>query len=71
MEVGAVVKNPPGPIRHIIPWFVIKKEENGAEKLRLIADCRSLNRFMAPKNFKLDHWEKFSHIYTKACGVER
>ena len=25
MEVGAVVKNPPGPTRHLVPWFVISK----------------------------------------------
>ena len=57
MAVGAVIKNPPGVTRHLVPWFVIKKEENGKEKLRLISDCRQLNHFFNPQRFKLDHWK--------------
>ena len=57
MEVGAVIKNPPGPTRYLVPWFVIRKEEGGKEKLRLISDCRKLNKFLQPKHFKLDHWK--------------
>ena len=56
IQVGAVVKNPPGTTRHLVPWFVISKEENGKEKLRLIANCKTINNYFAPKHFKLDHW---------------
>jgi len=57
MEVGAVIKNPPGPTRHLVPWFVISKQENGKEKLRLISDCRIINQFFQTNHFKLDHWK--------------
>ena len=57
MQVGAVIKNPPGITRHLIPWFVISKQENGKEKLRLISDCRVINQFFRTKHFKLDHWK--------------
>ena len=57
LEVGAVCKNPPGETKHLVPWFVISKEENGQEKLRLIADCREINQFFLPQHFKLDHWQ--------------
>ena len=33
MQVGAVIKDPPGLTRHLIPWFVISKQEQGNEKL--------------------------------------
>ena len=57
MEVGAVIKDPPGETRHLVPWFVISKQEKGKEKLRLISDCRIINQFFEPKHFKLDHWK--------------
>ena len=57
MEVGSVDKNPPGSTRHLVPWFVISKMENGKEKLRLISDCRIINQFFQAKHFKLDHWK--------------
>ena len=57
MEVGAVIKDPPGPTKHLVPWFVISKQEQGKEKLRLISDCRIINQFFDPKHFKLDHWK--------------
>ena len=57
MQVGAVVKNPAGITRHLIPWFIISKVENGTEKLRLISDCRVINQHFKTKHFKLDHWK--------------
>ena len=57
MEVGAVIKDPPGVTRHLVPWFVISKQEKGKEKLRVISDCRIINQFFEPKHFKLDHWK--------------
>ena len=44
MEVGAVVKNPTGPTRYLVPWFFIRKEEGGGEKPRIISDCRKINK---------------------------
>ena len=40
------------PTRFLIPWFLIVKED----KTRLIADCRTLNRFLHPPHFRLDNW---------------
>ena len=63
MDIGAVIKHPPGTTRHLVPWFVIAKQENGAEKLRLISDCREINQFFSPKHFKMDHWRNiFPHL---------
>ena len=33
-----------------------KKQEGAGQKVRLIADCRALNKFLSPGHFKLDHW---------------
>ena len=54
---GAVKKLSPedGRTLHTIPWFIITKTEGNSEKHRLIADCRELNQFFCPKNFRLDH----------------
>ena len=71
MQVGAVIKNPPGLTRHLIPWFVISKQEQGKEKLRLISDCRTINQFFKTKHFKLDHWKIFFHTSKKACGQQK
>jgi hypothetical protein len=57
MEVGAVVTNTPGSTKHLVPWFVISKQEKGNEKLRLISDCRIINQFFEKKHFKFDHWK--------------
>ena len=35
LEVGAVKKIPLHEVRHLIPWFVIKKEEKGKNKVAL------------------------------------
>ena len=61
MEVGAVIKNPSGQTRHLIPWFVIQK----GEKLRLITDCRELNQFLTPKPFKLESWKEIFPVLIK------
>ena len=54
ISVGAVKEIPPSHARHLIPWFVIKK----GEKLRLITDCREINRYLEPKPFKLENWQE-------------
>ena len=56
LAVGAVKEVHPSGTRHLVPWFIIQKGEGSSEKLRLIADCRELNRFFEPKPFKMDHW---------------
>ena len=43
---------------YLVPWFVLKKQElGGGEKIRLISDCRAVNKYLSPKPFKLDHWK--------------
>ena len=61
LGVGAVKKLSWSQVKFLIPWFVIKKtEDSGKEKLRLISDCRDLNRFFDSPKFKLDRWEQIS-----------
>ena len=46
-------------VRFLVRWFIVKKlEANGQEKSRLISDCRTLNKFLIPKSFKLDNWSQ-------------
>ena len=53
---GAVKRVSWSQVKFLVPWFVIRKrEETGKEKLRLIADCRLLNKFLAPRHFKLNN----------------
>ena len=51
---GAVRKVNSSETRHLIPWFILSKEENGSTKHRFITDCRSLNQNLSPTQFKLD-----------------
>lgn len=60
-QVGAIKEiTDCSPTKHLIPWFLICKEEGTKEKVRLIADCRELNCFFQTKHFKLDH---LHHIF--------
>ena len=45
----------PQNTRHLVPWFIISKQESGGLKHRFITDRRELNQFLQPKEFKLDH----------------
>ena len=71
MEVGAVIKDPPGITRHLIPWFVIAKEEHGKEKLRLISDCRTINNYFQPHHFKMDHWKNIFPFLQKGMWAAK
>ena len=51
ISVGAVKEIALHEAKHLVPWFVIHK----GEKLRLITDCRELNRYMEPKLFRLEN----------------
>ena len=54
--VGAVKQLPSmASTRHLVPWFIIRKQDKDKVKLRLIADCRELNQHFQPNHFKLDH----------------
>ena len=45
---GAVrVVTDPHHTRHLVPWFIVSKEEQGGLKHRFITDCRELNQFFA------------------------
>ena len=57
-QVGAVRQvTDPGNTKHLVPWFIISKEEQGGMKHRFITDCRELNRFLQPQEFCLDHFQ--------------
>ena len=56
-QLGAVKEVKFSEAKFLVPWFVIKKlDVDGGEKLRLISDCRGLNKFLETKYFKLDNW---------------
>ena len=58
LQVGAVKQILDNSVtRHLVPWFIITKKEGQGEKVRLIADCREINRFFSTKHFKLDHMQ--------------
>ena len=52
LEVGAVKEINMQEAKHLIPWFVLKK----GEKLRLITNCKEINRYLEPKPFRLENW---------------
>ena len=56
MELGRFKEIPISQAKHLIPWFVLEKEEAGQKKLRLISDCREINTFLTPRHFKMDTW---------------
>ena len=46
VQVGAAKLLPPEGTKFLVPWFVVEKvDEKGDQKLRLISDCREINRF--------------------------
>lgn len=54
-EVGAIKEVPFSGTKYLIPWFIIKRQDQQKEKVRLISDCRLLNNYFEPRTFKLDH----------------
>ena len=55
-KVGAVEKvQNVNNTRHLVPWFVLTKQEEKGVKHRLISDCRELNQFCVPQKFTLEH----------------
>ena len=56
LAIGAVQPVTWASTKFLIPWFLIKKQEGGSQKVRMIADCRQLNKFLEPAHFRLDHW---------------
>ena len=58
VEANAAREIPMAGTKYLVPLFVIRKiEANGKEKLRLISDCREVNKVLNPPRFKLDHWK--------------
>ena len=57
LEIGAVVETSFSEVRHLIPWFLIqKKESDGSTKVRLISDCREINKYFQPSYFRMENW---------------
>lgn len=54
-QVGAVRKVSDQGTKHLIPWFIVSKEETTGLKHRLISDCRELNQYMTTTKFALDN----------------
>ena len=44
-SIGAVKLVSMGEVKHLMPWFVIEKMEEGKKKVRFISDCRQLNQY--------------------------
>ena len=69
LEVGAVREISEQQVKHLIPWFVIKK----GDKLRLITDCREINGYLQPKPFRLENWSEIFPFLRKgmwACKID-
>ena len=72
VEAKAAKEIPMEGTKYLVPWFVIKKmEANGKEKLRLISDCREVNKVLNPPRFKLDHWKDIFPSWKRGCGPQR
>ena len=71
-QAGAVrqVRDPENT-KHLVPWFVISKEEQGGLKHRFITDCRELNRFLQPREFRLDHLQTILPYLRKGGWQQR
>ena len=54
LQSGAVLRVE-GGTKHLIPWFVLSKQEETSTKHRLISDCRELNQFVETKKFRLQN----------------
>ena len=67
LEVGALKEIAKEEAKHLIPWFVIKK----GEKLRLITDCRELNKFFTPQPFKLEGWQEIFPVLRKGMWAAK
>jgi hypothetical protein len=44
-----------GSYNHLIPWFILSKQEGSSTKNRLISDCRELIQFVETKKFRLQN----------------
>jgi hypothetical protein len=63
---GAVKKVDPAGTKHLLPWFLLAKpEEGGGTKWRFISDCRELNAHFQVEKFRLDHIQNIYPILQK------
>ena len=65
LEVKAVIKNPQGPIRHTIPWFVINKQENGGGKVKINSRLQNIEQIHGSKAFQTGSLEKYFSSFAK------
>jgi hypothetical protein len=75
LKVGAVklVSEADGPTQHLVPWFVISKQEGPKMKHRLISDCRAINQHIPTQTFKLETWREIFPWLRKgmwACKID-
>ena len=64
--VGAVKRVSPQHAKHLIPWFLLSKpEEGGGTKWRFISDCREINQHFQVETFKLDHLQQIYPLLQK------
>ena len=54
LQSGAVLRGE-GGTKHLIPWFVLSKQEETSTKHRLISDCREFNQFVETKKIRLQN----------------
>jgi hypothetical protein len=48
---------------HLVPWFLLEKPEGNGTKVRMISDCRRINKEFQPGKFRLDHLAQiFPHL---------
>ena len=59
LKAGAVEKVSAEGTGHLIPWFLLSKQEpTGETKWSFISDCKELTSHFVAKRFALDHMQQ-------------
>ena len=71
LAIGAVKQVPLSTAQFLVPWFVIKKPEGTGVKLRLICDCRKINKFLQPSHLNWIISTTFFPSFVRECGLAK
>jgi len=72
VEAKAAKEIPMAGTKYLVLWFVIRKmEANGKEKLRLISDCREIDKMLNPPGSNWTIGKIFFRNWKKGCGPQK
>ena len=69
--VGAVKRVSWEGTAHLVPWFLLEKQEQTGTKVRLISDCRIINREFCTRSFRLDHLAQILPVLRRGYFAEK